>query len=58
MTYQDLIEELKSYSPEELKQPVKFMYLDHGYVEEGDTCSAEDVNDITVYDGDEIYILA
>jgi len=54
MTYQDLIEELQGYTPEQLKQNVVFQY-----VETGDECSAEDVDWVTSYNEEnQIVILA
>lgn len=58
MTYQDLIEELQAYSPEELKQHVTFL---HCYsvdeVEMDDETSCEEVEWATAYSGKQIVIL-
>jgi hypothetical protein len=56
MTYQDLIQELQDYSPEQLQQHVKFMYC--GDSEDGDKCSAEDVSFLTCTEGNQIYIIS
>jgi hypothetical protein len=50
MTYQDLIEELQGYSPEELQKDVTFLFSD-GIEEIGFKCddelSASDVDSLT-----------
>lgn len=44
MTYQDLIEELQGYSPEELKQNV-ILYD----IQSDDECSLEEIDSLTAY---------
>jgi hypothetical protein len=58
MTYQDLIEELQAYSPEELKQHVTLLHCcGVGEFEMDDESSCEEVESITAYSGKQIVIL-
>ena len=58
MTYQDLIEELQAYSPEELKQHVTLLHCcGVGEFEMDDECSCEEVESITAYSGKQIVII-
>jgi len=59
MTYQDLIQELQAYSPEELKQHVTFLYCcEPSEVEIDDEVSCEEVESIIAYtSGKQIVIL-
>ena len=58
MTYQDLIEELQAYSPEELKQHVTLLHCcGVGEFEMDDESSCEEVESITAYSGKQIVII-
>lgn len=52
MTYKDLIEELKEYTPEELNQHVVFQFVANTTTECDYTVSAEYVDWITAYNQD------
>jgi hypothetical protein len=58
MTYQDLIEELQSYSPEELKQNVILFYGCAGIedVQLDDENSLEDIDSLTCYKKNKIVL--
>lgn len=47
MTYQDLIEELQGYTPEQLKQNVVFQFIDDVNAKVDDTVSAGTVDWLT-----------
>jgi hypothetical protein len=58
MTYQDLINELKDYSSEQLQQDVTFLFCDDFKVKCDDQLSAEEVSFLTCCDTkDQIYII-
>lgn len=59
MTYQDLIDELQSYSPEQLKQHVILYYGCDGIedVKLDDECSLEDISSITAYNANNQLVL-
>jgi hypothetical protein len=58
MTYQDLIEELQGYSPEELQQEVTFLFGDDLVMKSQETLSTGDSIDwITCIDDGKVVIL-